>query len=113
MSALHLTAKKGDTFTEVPFVINIDGVPLDLTGATIRMQLRVDYGGKVYLDLKSDVADGGITITDATNGAFKIDERVIGLEARSYKYDIEITLASGEINTWIEGTFKVINDVTR
>ena len=112
MNNLNITAKRGDTFMEVPFQINVNAVPLDLTGAVIRMQLRTDYGGDVYLDLTS-VDSNGITITNATNGEFKINQRIIELEAFSYKYDIQITLANGEVKTWIEGIFNVSNDVTR
>ena len=112
MSTLNLSAKRGDTFAEVPFQINVNTVPLDLTGAVIRMQLRTDYGGDVYLELTS-VGSNGITITNASNGEFKINETIIELEAFSYKYDIQITLSNGEVKTWIEGIFNVSNDVTR
>jgi hypothetical protein len=112
MNNLNITAKRGDTFTEVPFQINVNSVPLDLTGAVIRMQLRTDYGGDIYLDLTS-VDSNGITITNAANGEFKINQMIIELESFAYKYDIQITLANGEVKTWIEGIFNVSNDVTR
>jgi hypothetical protein len=112
MNTLNLSTKRGDTFAEVPFQINVNTVPLDLTGAVIRMQLRTDYGGDVYLELTS-VDSNGITITNAANGEFKINETIIELEAFSYKYDIQITLSNGEVKTWIEGIFNVSNDVTR
>jgi hypothetical protein len=112
MNTLNLTTKRGDTFAEVPFQINVNTVPLNLAGALIRMQLRTDYGGQVYLELTS-VDNDGITITNPANGEFKINQTIIDLEAKSYKYDIEITLSNGEVNTWIQGTFNVVNDVTR
>ena len=112
MNILNLSTKRGDTFAEVPFQINVNAVPLNLSGALIRMQLRTDYGGTVYLELTS-VNNNGITITNAANGEFKINETIIDLEARAYKYDIEITLSNGEVNTWISGVFSVVNDVTR
>ena len=112
MNTLNLSTKRGDTFAEVPFQINVNAVPLDLTGALIRMQLRTDYGGTVYQEFTS-INNEGITITNATNGEFKINETIINLEARAYKYDIEITLSNGEVKTWISGVFSVTNDVTR
>ena len=112
MNTLNLSTKRGDTFAEVPFQINVNTAPLNLSGALIRMQLRTDYGGTVYQEFTS-VNDEGITITNAANGEFKINETIINLEARAYKYDIEITLSNGEVNTWISGVFSVINDVTR
>jgi hypothetical protein len=109
---LNLTAKRGDTFNEVPFQINKDGIPIDLTGAVIHMQLRKSPSTQVYLNLTS-VANAGITITSALNGAFKINEMIVTLEPNVYLYDIEITFASGEIKTWISGQFTVVNDITR
>jgi hypothetical protein len=92
MNTLNLSTKRGDTFAEVPFQINVNTVPLNLSGALIRMQLRTDYGGTVYLEFTS-VNNDGITITNAANGEFKINETIIDLEAKAYKYDIEITLS--------------------
>lgn len=112
MNTLNFTAKKGDTFNEVPFQINKDGVPIDLTGAVIHMQLRKSPSTQVYLDLIS-TANAGITITNAVNGEFKINQMIMTLEANVYLYDIEITFASGEIRTWISGQFTVVNDITR
>jgi hypothetical protein len=109
---LNFSTKRGDTFAEVPFQINKDGIPLDLTGAIIHMQLRKSPGSTVYLDLIS-TASAGITITNAINGAFKINEMILNLEPNVYLYDIEITFLSGEVKTWVSGQFTVINDITR
>ena len=109
---LNFSTKRGDTFAEVPFQINKDGIPLDLTGAIIHMQLRKSPGSTVYLNLTS-VASAGITIISAVNGSFKINEMILNLEANVYLYDIEITFPSGEVKTWISGQFTVINDITR
>lgn len=112
MNTLNLIAKRGDTFNEVPFQINKDGIPLDLTGAVIHMQLRKSPNTEVYLDLIS-IGDAGITITNAVNGEFKINQMIMTLEANVYLYDIEITFLSGEVKTWISGQFTVVNDITR
>jgi hypothetical protein len=109
---LNFSTKRGDTFAEVPFQINKDGIPLNLTGAIIHMQLRKSPGSTVYLNLTS-VSNLGITMTSALDGAFKINEMILNLEANVYLYDIEITFPSGEVKTWISGQFTVINDITR
>tara|TARA_R110000868_G_scaffold4583_3_gene28695 strand:+ start:1842 stop:2174 length:333 start_codon:yes stop_codon:yes gene_type:complete len=109
---LNFSTKRGDTFAEVPFQINKDGIPLNLTGAIIHMQLRKSPGGTVYLNLTS-VSNLGITMTSALDGAFKINEMILNLEANVYLYDIEITFPSGEVKTWISGQFTVTNDITR
>lgn len=109
---LNFSTKRGDTFDEVLFELKKDGTAIDLTGATIHMQLRKAAGGPVFLNFTS-VGSEGITITDAAAGKFKINSVIINLEANVYLYDIEITFASGEVRTWISGQFTILNDITR
>jgi hypothetical protein len=109
---LNFSTKRGDTFDEVLFELKKDGVAINLTGATIHMQLRKAAGGPVFLNLIS-TASAGITITDAVAGKFKINTTIINLEANVYLYDIEITFSTGEVRTWVSGQFTVLNDITR
>lgn len=102
---------KGDTFKQIPMVYKLNGTPQDLTGAVIRMQLRKEKDGVSYLELTS-VDDAGITITDALNGAFKINEQIIDIQSGNYIYDIEFNI-NGIIETLIKGDFIITNDVTR
>ena len=112
MASLTLTAKRNDTFYEVPFQIVKNNVEVDLTGAVITMQLRKVYGGEIFLNLTS-VASAGITITTPLEGRFKINEQIISIEASTYLYDIQIAFADGTVKTWISGDFIINNDVTR
>lgn len=109
--SLNFTHKRGDTFNQVPFEIKINDVVVNLTDTTIRMQLRKEYGGVVALSLTS-VANAGITITDAVNGLFKINEQIINIDACNYLYDIQFDF-DGEIKTYVSGNFLITNDVTR
>ena len=102
---------KGDTFKQIPMVYKLNGAPQNLTGAVIRMQLRKEKDGVSYLELTS-VASTGITITDAPNGAFKINTQIINIQAGNYVYDIEFNIG-GVIETLIKGDFILTNDVTR
>lgn len=102
---------KGDTFKQVLMVYKVNGVAQNLTGAIIRMQLRKEKDGVSYLELTS-VANAGITITDAVNGAFKINTQIIDINAGNYIYDIEFNIG-GVIETLIKGDFIITNDVTR
>ena len=102
---------KGDTFKQIPMVYKLNGTPQDLTGAIIRMQLRKEKDGVSYLVLTS-VGNAGITITDAVNGAFKINEQIIDIQSGNYIYDIEFNI-NGVIETLIKGDFIITNDVTR
>ena len=110
--ALDFTHIKGDTFELVNFQMLVNSVALNLTGCTLRMQLRKEYGGIVYLSLTS-VASAGITITTAASGLFKINKQIIDIDANNYIYDIELIKADGTVKTYISGNFYVTNDVTR
>lgn len=109
--SLNFTHKKGDTFYEVNFEIKKNNVAVDLTDAIIKMQVRKEYGGVVQLSFTSD-NDAGITITDAINGKFKINQQIIDIPAYNYIYDIQFTI-DGIVKTYVSGNFLIINDVTR
>lgn len=104
--SLNFQAIKNDTFEEVPFQIKKNNVAINLTGATIKMQLRKVAGGVIA----SEVA---LTITNATNGLFKINNQKFTCDAFNYFYDIQITFADSTVKTWISGNFLILNDITR
>lgn len=105
---------KGDTFDEVNFEVKINNVAVNLTGAVIKMQLRKDAYDHVATPALSltSVADAGITITQPTLGKFKINSQVINVDVFTYFYDIQITLASGVVKTYVSGFFDVLVDVS-
>ena len=105
-STLNFTTKRGDTFKQTDFQININTVPLNLTGGLVKIQLRKEAGGIVALEPT-------ITIFNPTNGEFCIDEQIIDIQACIYKYDIQITQSSGEVDTWVSGLFTITDDITR
>jgi len=107
---LNLIAQQGDTFNEVPFEILIDGDALDLTNAIIKMQIKKDACSSAVLSLTS-VDDAGITITNALNGQFKINEQIINIKSCNYQYDIQIDI-NGVIKTYVGGLFQVVKTIT-
>lgn len=110
--ALDFTHLKGDTFEAVNFQMLINTIPLNLTGCTLRMQLKKEYGGIAFLSLTS-VASAGITITNPVSGLFEINKQIINIDAFNYVYDIELIKADGTVKTYIKGNFSITNDVTR
>lgn len=105
---------RGDTFNGRLFtIINSTDpdalVPIDLTGATIRMQLRRSPTSNVVFQIQ---VGAGITITNAMAGQFKINEQIIDIEPGDYFYDIEFTI-DNVVKTWVRGTWKIIADITR
>lgn len=111
--ALNFTHTKGDTFNEVAFEVKKNGTAINLTGATIRMQLRKEYEDVSAVLSLTSVANAGITITNAASGLFKINAQIINIEVFNYVYDIQFTLASGEVKTYVKGGFNVTPEVTR
>jgi hypothetical protein len=109
--SLNFTHIKGDTFYEVDFEILKNQEAIDLTDAIIRMQVRQNYGGAIVLNFTS-IDEEGITITDAVDGKFKINQRIIDIPAFNYIYDIQFTIG-GVVKTYVSGNFLVTNDVTR
>lgn len=101
---------KGDTFKEIDFEISVDSVALDLTGYTIECKFRKHT--KTGREVKSIDTKSGITVTDAVNGVFTIDAFNCDFDAGIYYYDIEFTDGSGVIDTYIQGTLTVLQDVT-
>tara|TARA_R110000868_G_C10553550_1_gene736134 strand:+ start:178 stop:513 length:336 start_codon:yes stop_codon:yes gene_type:complete len=110
--ALNFQNIKGDTFNEVAFELLLNAEPYSLVDAVIKMQLKKEYCGIPFLSLTS-VAAAGITITDASNGLFKINEQIINIEPFNYIYDIEIEFSDGTVKTYISGNFLIKSDVTR
>jgi hypothetical protein len=109
---MNFTHIKGDTFDEVAFSIKINNVALDLTGAIIKMQLKKISDLTISLLSLTSVAAAGITITNATGGLFKINQQIIDIEVFNYAYDIQLTLASGVVKTYVSGTFSITKEIT-
>jgi hypothetical protein len=111
--ALNFTHTKGDTFSEVAFEVKKNTVAINLTGATIKMQLRKNYIDVASILAFTSVASAGITITAPTLGQFKINAQIIDIEVYNYVYDIQFTLSTGEVRTYVKGGFNVTPEVTR
>jgi hypothetical protein len=102
---------KGDTFDGVLFEVLENDLPVDLTGATINMDLRQTAASDTSLKRFSTTTNE-IEITDPLLGKFQFKEQIVNVAAYSYYYDIEINYASGRTKTWIAGKWKIKQDVT-
>lgn len=102
---------QGDTFCGYEFTVTKNGVAKSLAGATITATFLLLNRRTVSQQVLTN--GSGITITDASNGVFEMDEFTpFNWDAGDYKYDIEIKYADGEIKTPIKGTLKVVADKT-
>ena len=121
---LNLEIEKGGTFKHTFRWQNRDGTPVDLTGATVLLQVRKteSQAGVHVLSLASYAAPGGaptpwyvdITIT-AAEGKIAIDTAAadtLSLEAGAWYYDLKVVTASAEVFYLLEGRLTVDESVS-
>ena len=97
---------RGDSLAATTFSMktSADSLPIDLTGAGIKVAFR-------YEDILIEKNIGsGVTVDDASTGVFILDSFEFA-DIGKYKYDIEITFTDGTITTFVKGFIKVIKDV--
>ncbi len=110
MTILNLSAKHGDTFNGFIIQMTLDGVPLNLNGSVIKMDLKTSTCDVAALSLSSN--GGGITIVEAVSGIFQVQPLIIDITPTTYKYDLQITLGDDTVRTPFGGDFLVFPDVT-
>ena len=103
---------KGDTFPGVEFTFKLNGSVVDLSGATIEMNVRQLSKVGDLSDSFANTSIGGITVTDAANGIFEFDEQIIDIVALLHYYDIQVTLSNSKVYTPFEGTWNILQDCT-
>ncbi|MBN2691740.1 MAG: hypothetical protein JXR43_07780 [Burkholderiaceae bacterium] len=102
---------RGDTWTRAWRMEDAACAPIDLTGASARLQLR-DSAGALALDATTD--NGRLRLT-ALEG--RIDLLVpyadtALLAAATYRFDLEVTHASGIRRTYEQDSLVILEDVS-
>jgi hypothetical protein len=111
-AVFDFTAGQGATFSRT-VTKTLNGVPLDLTGATAKMQLRSYYGDPVAALTLTET--DGLTL-GGTAGTIQIQigpATLSALSARQYVYDLEVYAIDGSTIRLLEGVFVVTPEVTR
>lgn len=103
--------RRGDTFNGHTFTILEDSLPADFSGATAKIQLRRN----AYSDVALQWATGGFGISFDTNKVIMEPKpgTDMDLEPGLYLYDLQIIKIGGIVNTYVEGYFEIVNDITR
>jgi hypothetical protein len=103
----------GDTWRGLSMTITLNGVPMNLTGAVIAMQMRaLPASAQPLYTWRSDGADPQIYITDPLEGTVSIMKRII-TGVGNVAFDIQVTDGLGDVRTVVSGVLPMIQDVTR
>jgi len=101
---------RGDTIPELSFTltetVGMSTSAIDLTGADIKVQFRLRS-----TVVTKEIGDG-VTVTDAEEGQFKIDSFTLTTVGR-WSYDVQITFADAEVQTYIAGSINITQDITQ
>lgn len=105
---------QGTTFTKT-WTWRTDDVPVDLTGCTIRSQIRQTPNSRdALLDMSTE--NGLITLTDAVNGEFSVRveaDDTAELNFTSAVYDLEIEFPDTTVVRLLYGKVRLSQEVTR
>ena len=96
---------------ETPVDSNIYA-PVDLTGYTGKMQVRMSAGSPVILELST--TNGRITF-DALNGIINLvvpASVTAPIVANVYRYDLDLIDGNGFVTRFIQGLFEVVAGIT-
>lgn len=85
--------------------------PVDLTGATARMQIRAQIGGAVLLELTTE--NDGLAITGPGTITRTISAtQTAGLTWTDGVYDLEVEYSDGTVQRYLQGAVTVSREVT-
>jgi hypothetical protein len=110
---LGLTCKQGATFTR-HITYKSNGVTVNLTGYTARMQVRPSYAYESSVVIADLTTGSGITI-DGEHGAIDLAitaGATAAITAGNYVYDLEVVAPNQTVTRLLEGPFIVTPEVT-
>jgi hypothetical protein len=101
----------GDTWSGIPCITFLrNGSAINLSGAYVNMQVRLSVDSPLVLDLNTK--NGGITITPPTSsGNISIPPQIIDIPIATYKYNLQLSLSSGEVKTEMAGIWKIVPNI--
>lgn len=105
----NILVQQGATFFKQVSLKDVDGVPVDLTGATIQGQIRENYDSDTSIAFSTSITDeaGGVftlTIADETTSTITFDRGV---------YDVEVHYLDGTVDRLLQGSVVVSKEVTK
>jgi hypothetical protein len=107
--AVNFKVYQNDTLTKTLTITDDADAAIDLSAATIKMEVRAAVASTVLFTFETG---DGITVGGADDNVITIS-KLVDITAGSYLYDLEITYSGGEVQTLIKGSFTVTADITR
>lgn len=109
----NIIADQGATFNRVVTYNDSNGVPVNLTGYTAKMQIRPTPGAS-ELAVELSTVNGRITLGGSA-GTVTLNVAAADMEfsAGQYAYDLELTSGSGVVTRVLMGTFLLRGEVTK
>jgi hypothetical protein len=113
MANLIVDHKVGDTWNGFSFTLEDEDTmsAINLTGYSILIQFRLNNNSIIAFEFKT--SDGTITIPNPATGEFIMMPRIMNYAPNTYKFDVQLTSPSGEIETIVSDYWKLVNDISR
>lgn len=107
----NLEIFRGDTKSYNLTFVDDDGAAIDLTNATIYFTVKTS---PTVVDASASIQKIVTSHTDAVNGLSQVSLTATdtNLTIGTYYYDIQLSLAAGDVITVVSGLFIVKQDVT-
>jgi len=103
--------KRGDTWNGINSItITVNNVPVDFTGASIKMEFRQSIDSPVVLTLSTETSS--IIITNPPAGVIQIPPRMIEIPYTKYFYDLQVTFPNDVVKTYMSGSWTITPDIT-
>lgn len=102
---------QGETFRATLFY-KPGGVPMDWTGCTARMQVRLRPTNPAVLELTTE--NGGIDLLpEGRMDLYKDEAETLSLAAATYEYDLFARFTNGDEKRILKGRLPIVPAITR
>lgn len=111
----NIEIEQGATYSSTVQYTDDSGVPIDLTSCEIRLGIKDQITDTTFLKFLDNGVNGGITVTNALQGTFRIYISPIETAAFTFNravYDLEVQFPNGDIERLIKGRVLVSREVT-
>jgi len=98
----------GDTWCGISGITIVrNGLPLDLTGAKAEINVKFQIDSPLILQFKTE-NDTIIILDPPEDGVIQVPDQIVDIPPAVYTWNLKITLASGEVDTFVSGKWPII-----